>query len=149
MGSVVGEKIARAADYAIDHNLPLMIISKSGGARMMEGAFSLDPGDLSSSGGLCSQRRGRWCPRQRFLELAGQPARWKQADGCLPPGAMRCLVVNLERAPKAVNHHPVRPKAKRLPRTGRRNTARRPPPLLYWITGRAPSKTRVIGAFGG
>ncbi len=41
MGSVVGEKIARAADYAIDHNLPLVIISKSGGARMMEGAFSL------------------------------------------------------------------------------------------------------------
>ena len=41
MGSVVGEKIARAADYAIDNNLPLMIISKSGGARLMEGAFSL------------------------------------------------------------------------------------------------------------
>ena len=41
MGSVVGEKIARAAEYAIDNNLPLMIISKSGGARMMEGAFSL------------------------------------------------------------------------------------------------------------
>ena len=41
MGSVVGEKISRAADYAIDNNLPLMIISKSGGARMMEGAFSL------------------------------------------------------------------------------------------------------------
>ena len=41
MGSVVGEKIARAADYAIYNNLPLMIISKSGGARMMEGAFSL------------------------------------------------------------------------------------------------------------
>ena len=41
MGSVVGEKIARATDYAIDNNLPLMIISKSGGARMMEGAFSL------------------------------------------------------------------------------------------------------------
>jgi acetyl-CoA carboxylase carboxyl transferase subunit beta len=41
MGSVVGEKIARAADYAIKNNLPLMIISKSGGARMMEGAFSL------------------------------------------------------------------------------------------------------------
>ncbi len=42
MGSVVGEKIARAADYAIDNNLPLVIISKSGGARMMEGAFSLN-----------------------------------------------------------------------------------------------------------
>mgnify|MGYP000362627006 FL=1 len=41
MGSVVGEKIARAADYAINNNLPLVIISKSGGARMMEGAFSL------------------------------------------------------------------------------------------------------------
>ena len=41
IGSVVGEKIARATDYAIDNNLPLVIISKSGGARMMEGAFSL------------------------------------------------------------------------------------------------------------
>lgn len=41
MGSVVGEKIARAADYALEHKLPLMIISKSGGARMMEAALSL------------------------------------------------------------------------------------------------------------
>ena len=41
MGSVVGEKIARAIDYAIEKNLPFIIISKSGGARMMEGAFSL------------------------------------------------------------------------------------------------------------
>lgn len=41
MGSVVGEKIARAADYAIKQRLPFLIISKSGGARMMEGAFSL------------------------------------------------------------------------------------------------------------
>ncbi|AVR45528.1 acetyl-CoA carboxylase carboxyl transferase subunit beta [Christiangramia fulva] len=41
MGSVVGEKIARAADYAIEHKLPLMIISKSGGARMQEAALSL------------------------------------------------------------------------------------------------------------
>jgi acetyl-CoA carboxylase carboxyl transferase subunit beta len=41
MGSVVGEKIARAIDYAIEHKLPFMIISKSGGARMMESAFSL------------------------------------------------------------------------------------------------------------
>ena len=41
MGSVVGEKIARAADYAVEHHLPLMIISKSGGARMMESANSL------------------------------------------------------------------------------------------------------------
>ncbi|WP_127845371.1 acetyl-CoA carboxylase, carboxyltransferase subunit beta [Psychroflexus aestuariivivens] len=41
MGSVVGEKIARAVDYAIEHKLPLIIISKSGGARMMEAALSL------------------------------------------------------------------------------------------------------------
>ena len=41
MGSVVGEKIARAIDYAIEKHLPFIIISKSGGARMMEGAFSL------------------------------------------------------------------------------------------------------------
>jgi len=41
MGSVVGEKIARAADYALKHKLPLMVISKSGGARMMEAALSL------------------------------------------------------------------------------------------------------------
>ncbi|MDN3596743.1 acetyl-CoA carboxylase, carboxyltransferase subunit beta [Zunongwangia endophytica] len=41
MGSVVGEKIARAADYAIQNKLPFMIISKSGGARMQEAALSL------------------------------------------------------------------------------------------------------------
>jgi acetyl-CoA carboxylase carboxyl transferase subunit beta len=41
MGSVVGEKIARAADYALKNKTPLMIISKSGGARMMEAALSL------------------------------------------------------------------------------------------------------------
>ena len=41
MGSVVGEKISRGIDYAIKNKLPFMIISKSGGARMMESAFSL------------------------------------------------------------------------------------------------------------
>lgn len=41
MGSVVGEKISRAIDFAIDNKAPLIIISKSGGARMMESAFSL------------------------------------------------------------------------------------------------------------
>ena len=41
MGSVVGEKIARAADYSLNKKIPLMIISKSGGARMMEAALSL------------------------------------------------------------------------------------------------------------
>lgn len=41
MGSVVGEKIVRAADYSLKKKIPLMIISKSGGARMMEAALSL------------------------------------------------------------------------------------------------------------
>jgi acetyl-CoA carboxylase carboxyl transferase subunit beta len=41
MGSVVGEKISRAIDVCIEKKIPLMIISKSGGARMMEAAFSL------------------------------------------------------------------------------------------------------------
>jgi acetyl-CoA carboxylase carboxyl transferase subunit beta len=41
MGSVVGEKIARAIDYCLEHRTPLLIISKSGGARMMEAAYSL------------------------------------------------------------------------------------------------------------
>jgi acetyl-CoA carboxylase carboxyl transferase subunit beta len=41
MGSVVGEKIARAIDFSINKKIPLLIISKSGGARMMEAAISL------------------------------------------------------------------------------------------------------------
>ena len=41
MGSVVGEKISIAIDQAIKKKIPLLIISKSGGARMMEGAISL------------------------------------------------------------------------------------------------------------
>ncbi|MGB5942022.1 MAG: acetyl-CoA carboxylase, carboxyltransferase subunit beta [Leeuwenhoekiella sp.] len=41
MGSVVGEKIARAANHALKMKIPFMIISKSGGARMMEAALSL------------------------------------------------------------------------------------------------------------
>jgi acetyl-CoA carboxylase carboxyl transferase subunit beta len=41
MGSVVGEKIARVTDKAFKSKIPLIIISESGGARMMEGAFSL------------------------------------------------------------------------------------------------------------
>ena len=41
MGSVVGEKIARAIDYSLKNKLPFLMISKSGGARMMEAGFSL------------------------------------------------------------------------------------------------------------
>lgn len=41
LGSVMGEKFCRAVDYCIEHKLPYMVISKSGGARMMESAFAL------------------------------------------------------------------------------------------------------------
>lgn len=41
MGSVVGEKIARAIGYALQHKIPFLMISRSGGARMMEAGFSL------------------------------------------------------------------------------------------------------------
>ena len=41
MGSVVGEKISKAIDYSLKKKIPLMIISKSGGARMMESTYSL------------------------------------------------------------------------------------------------------------
>lgn len=41
MGSVMGQKIALSIDYCLEHKLPLLIISKSGGARMQESAYSL------------------------------------------------------------------------------------------------------------
>lgn len=53
LGSVMGEKFARAVDYCIEHKLPYMVISKSGGARMMESAFSLM--QLAKTSGKLSQ----------------------------------------------------------------------------------------------
>ena len=41
MGSVVGERLAQGAEYALKHKFPYMIISQSGGARMMESVLSL------------------------------------------------------------------------------------------------------------
>lgn len=41
MGSVVGERLAQGAEYALKHKVPYMIISQSGGARMMESVLSL------------------------------------------------------------------------------------------------------------
>ncbi len=53
LGSVMGEKISRACDYCIEHAIPLLIINKSGGARMMESAFSLM--QLAKTSGKLSQ----------------------------------------------------------------------------------------------
>jgi acetyl-CoA carboxylase carboxyl transferase subunit beta len=41
MGSVVGEKVVRAAEAAVEKKLPLIVVASSGGARMQEGIFSL------------------------------------------------------------------------------------------------------------
>jgi len=53
LGSVMGEKICRACDYCIEHKIALLIINKSGGARMMESAFSLM--QLAKTSGKLSQ----------------------------------------------------------------------------------------------
>jgi len=53
LGSVMGEKISRAATYCVENRIPFMIISKSGGARMMESAFSLM--QLAKTSGKLSQ----------------------------------------------------------------------------------------------
>ena len=53
LGSVMGEKFSRAVDHCLKNNMPYMVISKSGGARMMESAFSLM--QLAKTSGKLSQ----------------------------------------------------------------------------------------------
>jgi acetyl-CoA carboxylase carboxyl transferase subunit beta len=53
LGSVMGEKFSRAADYCLEHRIPYLMIGKSGGARMMESAFSLM--QLAKTSGKLSQ----------------------------------------------------------------------------------------------
>jgi acetyl-CoA carboxylase carboxyl transferase subunit beta len=53
LGSVMGEKFCRAVDYSIKHRIPYLLIAKSGGARMMESAFSLM--QLAKTSGKLSQ----------------------------------------------------------------------------------------------
>ncbi len=65
LGSVMGERISRAVDYCLEHQLPLMIICKSGGARMMESAFSLM--QLAKVSGKLSQLTDAKIPYISFL----------------------------------------------------------------------------------
>ena len=58
MGSVVGEKIMRAMDYAAEHKIPLVVIAKSGGARMQEAAISLMQLVKTSAGIARMQKAG-------------------------------------------------------------------------------------------
>ncbi len=68
LGSVMGEKIARACDYCIEHRIPFMIINKSGGARMMESAFSLM--QLAKTSGKLSQLSDAQIP---YISLCTDP----------------------------------------------------------------------------
>jgi acetyl-CoA carboxylase carboxyl transferase subunit beta len=68
LGSVMGEKISRACDYCIQHRIPFMIINKSGGARMMESAFSLM--QLAKTSGKLSQLSDAQIP---YISLCTDP----------------------------------------------------------------------------
>ncbi len=68
LGSVMGEKFSRAVDYCIEHKLPYMVISKSGGARMMESAFSLM--QLAKTSGKLSQLTDAGLP---YISLLTDP----------------------------------------------------------------------------
>ena len=68
LGSVMGEKISRACDYCVKHHIPLMIINKSGGARMMESAFSLM--QLAKTSGKLSQLADAKVP---YISLCTDP----------------------------------------------------------------------------
>ena len=64
----MGEKIAKAVDYCLQHRFPLLIISKSGGARMMESAFSLM--QLAKTSGKLSQLSDARIP---YISLCTDP----------------------------------------------------------------------------
>ncbi len=68
LGSVMGEKICRACDYCMQHRIPFMIINKSGGARMMESAFSLM--QLAKTSGKLSQLSDAQIP---YISLCTDP----------------------------------------------------------------------------
>ena len=68
LGSVMGEKFSRAVDHCIQHRLPFLVISKSGGARMMESAFSLM--QLAKTSGKLSQLSDAKLP---FISLLTDP----------------------------------------------------------------------------
>ena len=68
LGSVMGEKICRGIDYCIKHKTPFMIINKSGGARMMESAFSLM--QLAKTSGKLTQLSNAKIP---YLSMCTDP----------------------------------------------------------------------------
>jgi acetyl-CoA carboxylase carboxyl transferase subunit beta len=69
LGSVMGEKFSRAVDHCLQHKLPYMVIAKSGGARMMESAFSLM--QLAKTSGKLSQLSDARLP---YISLLTDPS---------------------------------------------------------------------------
>ncbi|MCW3112978.1 MAG: acetyl-coenzyme carboxyl transferase beta chain [Segetibacter sp.] len=68
LGSVMGEKFSRAVDFCVEHKYPYMVISKSGGARMMESAFSLM--QLAKTSGKLSELTDAGLP---FISMLTDP----------------------------------------------------------------------------
>jgi acetyl-CoA carboxylase carboxyl transferase subunit beta len=68
MGSVVGEKFVRAAQVALDNNIPLICFSASGGARMQEGLFSLM--QMAKTSAILTQLSDRGIP---FISVMTDP----------------------------------------------------------------------------
>jgi acetyl-CoA carboxylase carboxyl transferase subunit beta len=68
MGAVVGEKVTRAAEHALEARIPLFVVSASGGARMQEGTFSLM--QLAKTVGALERLRAAGVP---FLSLLSDP----------------------------------------------------------------------------
>ncbi len=69
LGSVMGEKFSRAVDHCLQHKLPYLVIAKSGGARMMESAFSLM--QLAKTSGKLSQLSDAKLP---YISLLTDPS---------------------------------------------------------------------------
>jgi acetyl-CoA carboxylase carboxyl transferase subunit beta len=68
MGAVVGEKVTRAAEHALESRVPLFVVAASGGARMQEGTFSLM--QLAKTVGALERLRAAGVP---FLSLLSDP----------------------------------------------------------------------------
>ena len=69
MGSVVGEKIARAIDHSLKNKIPFLMISKSGGARMMEAGFSLM--QMAKTSAVLARMRRRVGPDLPIIGVGG------------------------------------------------------------------------------
>ena len=81
MGSVVGEKISLAIDHCLEHKLPFLMISKSGGARMMEAGYSLmQMAKTSAKHGGCYWSR---CSGYHFGVAVSHQLFWWLSVDCL------------------------------------------------------------------